>query len=164
MTVIDNHLNLIIPIMIGVNVILIVIVFAMLLRIRSLRGKYMKILGDTGVPNVEQVLSDVHRSLQDVQAGQVEQRQAIAQIEQSMKLMKSKVGVHRYNAYDQMGSDLSFSLAIVDDYSNGVVLTGIHSREQSYLYAKALENGESKHALSPEEKTAINQAVNKVSD
>jgi hypothetical protein len=74
-----------------------------------------------------------------------------------LKKMKSKVGIHRYNAFSDTGSDLSFSVAILDEYQDGVLLTGIHNREQTYIYAKPIQRGQSQYTLSPEEKEAIIQ-------
>ncbi|MNC83530.1 hypothetical protein D3C75_1375330 [compost metagenome] len=50
-------------------------------------------------------------------------------------------------------------MAILNDYRDGVVLTGIHSREQTFMYAKPLTKGESTYALSPEEKKVIELAA-----
>ena len=65
----------------------------------------------------------------------------------------------RYNAYKDTGSDLSFTLALLDRNNNGVVLNGIYARDMSNIYAKPIENGMSKYVLSNEEKEAIKIAV-----
>jgi len=77
-----------------------------------------------------------------------------------MKNCIQKIGIYRYNAYQDTGSDLSFTLAILDESNNGVVLNGIYSREMSNIYAKAVEKGTSIHTLSEEEKEAIQKAIN----
>ena len=71
-----------------------------------------------------------------------------------------KIGIVRYNAFKDTGSDLSFALALLDSKDNGVVLNGIYSREMSNIYAKPVEKGVSKYVLSDEEKQAIEKAVN----
>ena len=71
-----------------------------------------------------------------------------------------KIGIIRYNAFKDPGSDLSFALAMLDDKNNGVVMNGIYSREMSNIYAKPVENGKSSYTLSEEEKMAIDKAVN----
>ena len=71
-----------------------------------------------------------------------------------------KVGIIRYNAYKDTGSDLSFTLALLDENNNGVVLNGIYSREMSNIYAKPIENGKSTYTLSDEEQKAIERAIN----
>jgi hypothetical protein len=76
-----------------------------------------------------------------------------------MQAMKSRLGVIRYNAFSEQGSDLSFSIALLDERQDGVVLTGLHSRDISYLYAKPINGGKSSYALSNEEKEAINRSM-----
>jgi hypothetical protein len=70
------------------------------------------------------------------------------------------VAIIRYNAFGETGSDLSFSVAIVDDAQNGVVITSIFGREESRVYAKPLTAGTSTYPLSDEEQAAIRKAVN----
>lgn len=72
-----------------------------------------------------------------------------------------KIGLVRYNAFQDVGSDLSFALAILNYENDGIVLNGIYSRETSNIYAKPIKNGESTYTLSEEEKEAIKKAINK---
>ena len=80
----------------------------------------------------------------------------------TLKNCSQKIGILRYNAFKDTGSDLSFSLAILDAHNNGVVLNGIYARDSSNIYAKPVENGQSKYVLSNEEKEAIYKAMNNV--
>ena len=70
-----------------------------------------------------------------------------------------KVGIVRYNAFKDTGSDLSFALALLDENNSGVVLNGIYSREMSNIYAKPVEKGNSSYTLSSEEAEAIRRAI-----
>ena len=58
-----------------------------------------------------------------------------------------------------MGSELSFSIALLDNFSNGFVLTSIYGREQSISYAKPIKDGKSLYPLSVEEMQAIDRAI-----
>ena len=71
-----------------------------------------------------------------------------------------KIGIVRYSAFKDTGSDLSFAVALLDEKNNGVVFNGIYSREMSNIYAKPVEKGNSKYTLSDEEVEAIDKAVN----
>ena len=71
-----------------------------------------------------------------------------------------KVGIIRYSAFRDTGSDLSFALALLDNNNNGVILNGIYSREMSNIYAKPVVDGEATYTLSEEEKQALQQAIN----
>ena len=70
-----------------------------------------------------------------------------------------KVGIVRYSAFKDTGSDLSFAVAMLDEKNNGIVFNGIYSREMSNIYAKPIKNGKSEYTLSEEEVEAINRAV-----
>ena len=71
-----------------------------------------------------------------------------------------KIGIVRYNAFKDTGSDLSFALALLDEDNTGVVMNGIYSREMSNIYAKPVEKGKSPYTISEEEKLAIDKAIN----
>ncbi len=72
-----------------------------------------------------------------------------------MKSCVQKVKVIRFNAFTDTGSDLSYSVALLDENDNGVVLSSIYGREDNRTYAKPIENGKSKYLLSDEEKQAL---------
>ena len=69
-----------------------------------------------------------------------------------------KVGIVRYNAYKDTGSDLSFTVALLDEKNDGIVFNGIYSREMSNIYAKPVIGGKSEYTLTEEEKNAILRA------
>ncbi|HWR06281.1 DUF4446 family protein [Sporomusa sp.] len=73
------------------------------------------------------------------------------------------VGVVRFNAFEDTGSDLSFALALLDGKKNGVVLSSIYGRNESRVYAKPVVKGESTYYLTDEEKGALDKAVGKSS-
>ncbi len=69
-----------------------------------------------------------------------------------------RVAVVRYDAFGDMGGRLSWSLALVDDRGNGVVLTSIHGRSDARGYAKGISAWAGDQQLSPEEEAAVSQA------
>jgi hypothetical protein len=75
-----------------------------------------------------------------------------------ISLSTQKIGIVRYSAFEDVGSDLSFSIAILDANDNGFVLTSIYSRENSTTYAKPIIKSVSKYTLSAEETSAIETA------
>jgi hypothetical protein len=68
----------------------------------------------------------------------------------------------RYDAFEDMGGQMSFSAALLDDFGNGVVVTAINGRTEARTYAKVVENGGSGHNLSPEEQEAISGAMDRI--
>ena len=70
-----------------------------------------------------------------------------------------KIGLVRYNAYKDTGSNLSFALAILNEHNTGIVLNGIYGRDTSNIYAKPIVEGKCEYALSKEEKEALDKAI-----
>lgn len=81
-------------------------------------------------------------------------------LENNMRGCIQKIGIVRYSAFRDTGSDLSFALALLDSKNNGVLLNGIYSREMSNIYAKPVYNGKSSYTLSKEETEALQKAIN----
>lgn len=138
--------------------ILYIISLANLKRLRVSYSKFMNKLGNGN--NLEEMMKNYIKDVKNVEAKNEEIISYCKIIDENIKRCSQKIGLVRYNAFKDTGSDLSFTLAILDDYNNGVVLNGIYARDSSNIYAKPIENGESKYILSNEEKEAINKAIN----
>lgn len=70
-----------------------------------------------------------------------------------------KIGVVKYDAYGQMGGQLSFCLALLDENNNGFILNSVHSTEGCYTYTKEIKHGEYDIEISDEERKALNIAI-----
>jgi hypothetical protein len=70
-----------------------------------------------------------------------------------------KVAVIRYNPFSDTGGDQSFAIALLDSLGNGIVLSSLHSRTDTRVFAKAVQSGRSKYQLSDEEQDAIKKAL-----
>lgn len=68
----------------------------------------------------------------------------------------------RFNAFDDVGSNLSFSLALLDGEGNGVILTSLYGRQESRTYAKKIEGGTAQTRLSAEEEEILNTARSRI--
>jgi len=79
----------------------------------------------------------------------------IAQIYALLEYCVQKVAVVRYNAFHNVGSDQSFSVALLDSGDSGVVISGIYGRDTSTTYAKPIQAGASDYVLTEEEESAI---------
>jgi len=79
----------------------------------------------------------------------------------NMELSKciKKVGLYRYDAFNNTRNELSFSLALLDRENNGIVINSIYGQDNSNIYSKPIVKGQSQYKLSDEEKEAINKAI-----
>jgi len=143
---------------IAVIAVLIIFIFVLWLRLRKLRKRYVQAMNGFNQESFEEALINMQNKIRLLEQTNELQERKIVQIHKRLQKMKAHVGFKRYNAFQEHGSDLSFSIAFIDDHKDGFVLTGIHGREETYVYAKALVKGEAKQSLSPEEKQVIEEA------
>ena len=149
--------------LIVISVILCILVIAfivLLVKLFSINKKYKTFINKLGDGNnIEEDLENYMYRVERVEKQNAEIRGLINAIDTNMANCIQKIGIVRYNAFKDTGSDLSFALAMLDEKNNGVVLNGIYSREMSNIYAKPVENGRSTYTISEEEQQAIQKAM-----
>ncbi len=144
----------------GIMLFLLIGFMMMLIRFSKLNRRYhdfMRKLGDG--ENLEEDLQAYMSRVEEVERHNKKTSTHVKQIDQELKKCIQKVGMVRYSAFKDTGSDLSFALALLDENKDGVVLNGIYSREMSNIYAKPVEQGKSTYTLSEEETQAIEKAI-----
>ena len=142
------------------NIILLVGFFTLIIKFSKLNKKYKNFMQKIGNgKNIEEDLENYMYKSERIQKQNLEILNNIKNIENDLAKCIKKIGMVRYNAFRDTGSNLSFALALLDENNNGVVLNGIYSREMSNIYAKPVENGVSPYTVSDEEKEAIQKAV-----
>lgn len=129
-----------------------------IIRLRNLRYLYQSALAHKELAALEEVLLR-----QDSLGRRVEERvevleEKIARFGQANMRHIQHCVLDRYRAFKDVGGDQSFSLALLDSYGNGIVLTSIYGREESRVFAKQIKAGGSTHALSEEEKRVLTAA------
>lgn len=125
-------------------------------KIRDNYTQFMKKLGNN--TNIEDDLRRFISKVEQVELENKEIQEYANNINSNMKGCLQKIGIVRYSAFSDVGSDLSFTLAMLDAKDNGVILNGIYSSDSSNIYAKPIINGSSTYALSKEEKEALEKA------
>ena len=144
-----------------VTILLVIGFIVMISKLFSLNKKYRRFLEKLGNgKHIEEDLETYMYRVEKVEKQNNEILNYVKTLDEDLTRCIQKVGMVRYNAFKDTGSDLSFTLALLDEHNDGVVLNGIYSREMSNIYAKPVENGKSSYTLSEEEKSAIDKAVN----
>jgi hypothetical protein len=103
---------------------------------------------------LEKLLVQVEASTKDIK----EVGKRIDLMHEDSKSHVQKVGLVRFNPFKELGGDHSFSLAILDAYDSGVIITGLHTRDRTRVYLKDIKKGVSHVELSAEEKEALTNA------
>ena len=119
---------------------------------------FMKKLGNG--KNIEEDLENIMYKVDRVEKQNAEIMNFCKGLDEDLSKCIQKVGIVRYSAFKDTGSDLSFAVALLDENNDGVVFNGIYSREMSNIYAKPVEKGNSKYTLSNEELQAKDRAIN----
>lgn len=138
-------------------IILFIINYIRLANMKKSYDKFMKKLGKG--ENIEEMLKKHLEKVEFVHKQNEEILDYCRKIDNDFGKTISKIGIIRYSAFKDTGSDLSFTLALLNKHNDGVVLNGIYSREMSNIYAKPIKNAESTYTLSNEEKQAIQKAL-----
>jgi len=140
-------------------VVFLVVIFIIGKAYKQLNSRYTEFMSKLGEGDkVEKILSEYLRIVDENSQKIKLQEERINRLENNLKKCIQKVGLIRYNAYGDTGSDLSFTMALMDADDNGVVVNGLYSRDSSSIFAKALVKGETKYNLSAEEIQAIDIA------
>jgi hypothetical protein len=124
-------------------------------KLRKAREQYALLRGE-GEP--KDIFSIVGRTLKQI--GNVERRidDVVVALEEQTALGRfaiQRFGLVRYNAFEEMGGQLSFSAAFLDDHGDGLVISSINGRTETRTYAKSVKGLTSPHNLSDEEREAI---------
>ncbi len=140
------------------SIILLILNHLKLTKLKNEYSEFMKKLGNG--KNIDENLKVYMDRVQKVEDLNKEIIQYCERLDKSVDTCIQKIGIVRYNAFKDVGSNLSFTLALLDNNNNGVVLNGIYSRDNSNIYAKPIKDGKSEYILSDEEKEAIEKAIN----
>lgn len=105
--------------------------------------------------NLDEMLKKYLEDVSNVKQDNSEIKAYYTKLDYDIGSSIQKVGLVRFNAFQNVGSDLSFALALLDRENNGIVLNGIYGSDSSNIYAKPIKNGQSTYQLSEEEIEAI---------
>ncbi len=140
-------------------IILFIILITILVKFSKLKNKYEKFMQGNNAKSLEKQMIAMINS-NDTNLEQIEKnRKDIRNITKNVELCFQKVGVHKYDAFREMGGKLSFSIALLNKNLDGYLINSVHSSDGCYSYTKVITHGESDIPLGEEEKKAIDIAI-----
>lgn len=155
---IQGYITIALILIIILLLILIVVLFSSL---SSLEKRYRKLTRGANNKNIEELIVSYLDKVEESIKIAKDTTELLNDLNYKVDKCIQKVAVTRYKAFDNVGGDLSFSIALLDDNNYGVILTGIYGRNDSTTYAKPVEKGISRYDLSDEELKVLNEAMNK---
>lgn len=142
-------------------ILLIILVITLYSAVNKLEKKYKKLMRGVNNTNLEEALVEYVDMVEKSNTISDEIKGKLDDVNSRIDNCVQKVSTVRYKAFDDVGSDLSFSIAILNNNNNGVIITGIYGRNESTTYAKPIDKGISRYDLSEEELYVLNECINK---
>jgi hypothetical protein len=128
------------------------------LRLRRVENSYRNLTTGTNAGNLETVLEDHVRQVR-LATNRVSELDVLAhRLEYASRSHIQRLGFLRFNPFRDSGGDQSFALVLADQDGNGAVISGLHGRDGSRVYAKPLAAWKSVYPLTDEEQQAIGSA------
>lgn len=158
-TLIRDYNNVIIFSIIALILIAFVWNIIISVKLVSLGAKYKKFMRGSSGKNFESMLlehlGDIESAIERVNIINGD----VVNLKNQMDKCVQKCNIIRYNAFSNTGSDMSFSIAMLDNFNDGFIITGIYGRNESVSYAKPISKGASKYPLSVEEEMVLNRSL-----
>lgn len=139
--------------------ILLIVMIVNIVQMKNLKKNYKIFMTGKKGLNLENTLIKRLDQVDELIESNKANEKNIEQIFLNMKKTFQKVGLVKYDAFNEMGGKLSFSLALLNEMNDGFVLNAMHSREGCYTYIKEIVSGNSIIVLSEEEKEALEMAI-----
>ena len=145
--------------LLGVAILLFVWLVVLNARLRRTQRRLDNILEDIEGGSVPAMLTEYLGTVRNVARRTDDMEAQVEHLIQNLPFLLRHVGLVRFSPFHDTGGDQSFSMAILDGRGDGVVVSALHSRQESKLYAKPINGGNSRYSLTEEEKQAIEESV-----
>ncbi len=142
-----------------VILILLILVIVQISKTNKLKKRYEKFMQGKEVKSLEQEIIGLYEDNKFLKITTEKNKGDIRRLYKKFESAFQKVGLVKYDAFKQMGGQLSFSLALLDENNNGFIINSVHSTDGCYSYTKEIKQGESSISLGEEEKKALNIAM-----
>jgi hypothetical protein len=159
MEAIDAHPGILLIALVVFSVVLAVFVAWLFFTLRKYQRRYRNINTAAEAGDLAEVMALQSDEIVHLQNKLAQMERDQNHLGHNQALAVQKVGLIRFDAFDDVGGKLSFAMAFMDDRGDGIILSSINGRQDSRVYAKPVKGGESVFNLSIEEREAIGQAL-----
>ncbi|MCM1173456.1 MAG: DUF4446 family protein [Blautia sp.] len=139
--------------------IILILVIIQMVKLSNMTKKYKKFMLGKNAKNLEKDIFGLYEDNKFIKSSIDKNEKDIRTLYRNLEKAFQKIGIVKYDAFAQMGGQLSFSLALLDENNNGFVLNSVHSTEGCYTYTKEIKHGECDIELGDEERQALNMAI-----
>ncbi|MGN0364733.1 MAG: DUF4446 family protein [Suilimivivens sp.] len=147
--------------LVAVVFILFMMIAINLCQMKKLKKNYKIFMQGKKAESLEETLLKRLDQVDELMKANEENEKNIKELFQNMRFSYQKMGLSKYDAFNEMGGKLSFSLAMLDMRDNGFIINAMHTSAGCYTYMKEIVDGNSIIVLSEEEQKALNRALGK---
>ena len=153
---------------IGLLLVFVILVLAIIKLVRDLQAdkgrretmKLVKFLQEQGADNIEKLLNEDVKKIEKLSAKVKTLEGRMERAEGNLAQSIQKIAIIRFNAFRSAGSNLSYSIALLDYHNDGIIITSIFARDSGgQTYAKPVSNGKSNYTLCEEEEVVLKKAM-----
>ena len=153
-----NQIYIIMGLSIGL-ITLLILYISQIIEYRRHKKRYDSLTRGLSGANIEDLFLQLNGDIRSINRDINLLEDNIKSLQTRLNFAVQKVGFVRYKAFGNTGSDLSYSIALLDNYHNGFIISSIYGRENTVGFGKLIINGKSNVPLSPEEVQAIEKAL-----
>ena len=154
---------IILEILLIVSILAVIVLFIMNMNNKKMIAKLTKRVDDLTSggdgksleAELDQIIEDNRRLLDDSDRNSED----IRKIFERLKAVYQKMSIVKYDAYEQLGGEMSAVVVLLDENDNGVLLNNVYSPEGGYVYTREIEKGKCRHELGAEEEQALAEAL-----
>lgn len=152
-------LGIVLFILIILMIIFIILIIWLMIKNNRLNNKLNSFMSGRDGASLEKNIYALYEDNKMLKEHMMKHRKDINNLYKKHESAFQKMGLVKYDAFHQMGGQLSFSLALLDENNNGFIINSVHSTDGCYSYTKRITAGECKLALGKEEEEALSRAM-----
>ena len=159
MDFIVNNMSYLIGALGVLMIIMYLLVINLYYNLNYMKKRYKKMMTGVDGANIERMMIGCIDSIKAINNENEKLWAETKEIKDLLQRAVTRMAIVRFRAFEDMGGDLSYAVAMLDSNNNGVIMSSIFAREDSRSYAKPIVNGQSTYALTKEEEEALQQAL-----
>ena len=128
-------------------------------KLTKLKKKYAKFMKGSNGKSLEKDILALFEENKTISEENEKNRKEIKDLQRQIQYCYQKIGLVKYDAFNQMGGKLSFCLVLLNEKNNGFLLNSVHSSDGCYSYTKEITKGECELSLGEEEQKALDMAM-----
>jgi hypothetical protein len=149
-------------ILLGVVVAFILVLLVVVYQLRRMEKRFAKLMKGNDAKSLDDVIGIMRREILDAKKNIHATQNHLKNVDGRVRAGIRKVEMVRFNPFKDAGGDQSFSIALLDEKHNGVVISSLYARDGVRVYAKPVENGVSTYSFSEEEQHVVDGATKQV--